>query len=130
MSQGGRGYGGTNALGNAAGQAFGLLNSIALSFGQTGLGGDPSNSVGLYTNGATPYGSGLATGVSFNTTINVTVTYSGTTLTVNINSGAFTHSFTGLNIPTIVGGSTAYVGFTGSSGGGNYGVQALTAWTL
>jgi hypothetical protein len=88
--------------------------------------------VGLYTNGAAPYGSQIATGLNFSSgSWNVTLSYDGTTLSLTMqstNGGAvFKHSWT-INIPSTVGGSTAYVGFTG----GTYGaaqVQAIQSWT-
>jgi hypothetical protein len=130
----GLGYGGYNAANGTAGQAFGLLNSVAISFAQYASGGDPSNSIGFYTNGATPYGSGISTGLTFNTTFNVTLTYSGTSLSLTMQATGggttFSHTFTGVNIPSIVGANTAYVGFTGGSGGGAHAVQAITQWTM
>jgi hypothetical protein len=63
----------------------------------------------------------------------VTLGYSGTTLSISMQATTggtiFTHSWTGVNIPTIVGGNTAYVGFTG----GQYGSSAVTEisnWTF
>ena len=55
--------------------------------------------------------------------------YDGSNLYVNIcdtnNGYNFGHTYTGLNIPSIVGGNTAYVGFTGAGGspGGNTDIQ-------
>jgi hypothetical protein len=98
-----------------------------------GVGGDPSNSVGLYTNGANPFGSQIATGLNFGGgTFNVTLSYDGTTLSLSMqNTGGgpvFTRSWT-INIPSKVGGSTAYVGFTGGTGGAAS-VQAVQSWTF
>jgi Chitobiase/beta-hexosaminidase C-terminal domain/Legume lectin domain len=132
------GYGGFNANNGTAGQAFGLLNSVAVSFAQFASGGDPSNSIGLYTNGANPYGSGIASGLTFNTTFNVTVDYNNANspgnnlkVTMQATSGGTTFSYSWpINIPAIVGGNTAYVGVTGGSGGGAHAVQAITKWTM
>ena len=126
------GYGGINAVNGTPGQSFGLLNSVALAFSQYAIGSDPSNGVGLYTNGADPYGSQVPTGLTFNTTFNVTLTYNGSTLSLSMqatNGGTiFTRSWT-INIPSTVGANTAYVGFTGGSGGGAHAVQAIQSWT-
>jgi len=63
--------------------------------------------------------------------LTVNLNYNGTTLvetvTDTVTSAHFTHSYT-VNIPSIVGGSSAYAGFTASTGyfGAN---QTVTAWT-
>ena len=40
----------------------------------------------------------------------------------------FSHTWE-VDIPATVGANTAYVGFTGSSGGGAHAVQSVEAWT-
>src|SRR5262249_50087637 len=48
------------------------------------------------------------------------ITYDGTTLTLNLNDLVTNKTFTmsqAINIPATVGGNTAYVGFTGGTGG-------------
>jgi hypothetical protein len=64
--------------------------------------------------------------------LNVTVSYSGTTLTVSVTDTITTtnviKTFTGINLATLVGANTAYVGFTGGSGGGGA-VQQINSWT-
>jgi hypothetical protein len=59
------------------------------------------------------------------------MTYDGTTLTLTITdtatSGSFTTS-TAINIPSIVGGNTALIGFTGGTGGLTA-VQNILNWT-
>jgi hypothetical protein len=120
----GLGYGGFGS-----GTANGILNSIALAFD---LFTQP-NSVGVYMNGATPTGSQVATGLNFNSghTFNVSLSYSGTTLsfsmTDTVTGAKFTHNFT-INIPSTVGANTAYVGFTGGTGGATA-VQQVQSWT-
>ncbi len=127
------GYGGMNAVNGSTGLALGLLNSIAIVFNQLSISGsgDPTNGVGLYTNGANPYGSQIATGLSFVGAFKVTLTYSGTTLSISIQSTGggtiFTHSWT-INIPSTVGANSAYVGFTGSTYGAAS-IQAIQSWT-
>jgi hypothetical protein len=133
------GYGGMDATnGPPFGAAPGILSSVAVVINQqsfTGISGgnsDPANGVGLYTNGAVPYGSQIATGLNFQTgSWIVTLSYDGTTLTFSMQAAGggakFTHSWP-INIPSIVGGTTAYAGFTG----GTYGAASITAiqsWT-
>ena len=52
--------------------------------------------------------------------INAQLNYSGTTLTVvitdTVTNASATQSYT-VNIPSIIGGTTGYVGFTGGTGG-------------
>jgi hypothetical protein len=125
------GYGGMNALNGTPGRSFGILNSVAIAFNQYGIGSDPMNGVGLYTNGANPYGAQIATGFSLVGSFNVTISYDGTTLTLSMQSTnggpIFTHSWT-INIPSIVGANTGFVGFTGGTGGAAS-VQAIQSWT-
>ena len=101
--------------------------------------GEGNNSIGLYTGGASPalpadslppetidLQSGHVFGVHLD--------YSGVTLTVTITDMSvpaprptFTKSYT-VDIPAEVGGSTAYVGFTASTGGSTSKQEVLT-WT-
>ena len=92
--------------------------------------GEGSNSTGLYTNGARPTLPAIDLGmqnseqVGFNLNASpyahVHMTYDGTTLVVTTLNPYFppvsTQRYT-VDIPAIVGGSTAYVGFTASTGG-------------
>jgi hypothetical protein len=63
--------------------------------------------------------------------MNVAMTYDGTTLTVTITDATTlvyaTQTYT-VNIPSIVGGNTAYVGFTGATGGATA-TQNVLSWT-
>jgi hypothetical protein len=59
------------------------------------------------------------------------ITYDGTTLTLTLTDTVTSASFTyaqAINIPSIVGASTAYVGFTGSTGGLTA-IQNVLTWT-
>lgn len=60
------------------------------------------------------------------------VTYNGTTLnltlTDTVTQAAWSHAFT-VDIPAIVGGNTAYVGFTGGSGGLTAN-QEISSWAF
>jgi Legume lectin domain/Chitobiase/beta-hexosaminidase C-terminal domain len=118
------GYGGL-----VGGTSFGLLNSVALAFDLYAV----VSSVGIYTNGATPAGSQVATGLAFNSghAFNVSLSYSGTTLSLSmtdtVTGAKFTRNFT-IDIPSIVGANTAYVGFTGGTGGATA-IQEVQSWT-
>lgn len=125
------GYAGLDSYSFASGQghAYGILNSIAIAFDQ----GTVPNSVGLYTAGNNPQGSQIATGLSFSSghPFRIVLSYSGTTLSLTMTDtvtlALFTHSWT-IDIPSTVGWSNGYVGFTGSSYG-SAAVQALESWT-
>jgi hypothetical protein len=100
------------------------------------------SSTGLATNGnftGPNLDLGGSTGIDFNagaqaTTRHVfqaTLSYSGTTLTETIkdlNTGATVMETYDVNIPQIVGGNTAWVGFTGGTGGLNA-QQDIQSWT-
>lgn len=104
--------------GNLGGYNIGLLNSIAVVF-------DIANNVtGLYFNGSGTTGSAVSFtgGMSLQTThlINCTLTYTGASsltlaMTDTVNSDTFSHTWTGVNIPSYVGANTALVGFTGGT---------------
>ena len=127
----GLGYAGTtNGYG---GQETGLLNSIAVKFDLYTGGG---NTTGLYKNGAnptTPDVSMSSSGVSLHSgdPLNVTLKYDGATLSMTVKDpktkASFSDSWT-VNIPAVVGGNTAYVGFTGGTGG-LMANQNVLAWT-
>ena len=87
------------------------------------------SSTGVGTNGnftGPNFDLGGGTGIDFNAaaqasprhTFQVTLSYSGTTLTETIEdqntSAIVTETYNNVNIPALVGGSTAYVGFTGA----------------
>jgi hypothetical protein len=137
--------GGPNALANSAsglgysgstgggGQIAGLLSSVAVKFDlYTGSG----NTTGLYTNGADTTANGIdmsSSGLSLHSgnPLNVSLTYSGTTLAMTITDSKTKASFSkswSVNIPATVGGNTAYVGFTGGTGG-MMATQQVLAWT-
>jgi hypothetical protein len=130
-NQNGLGYSGsTNGVG---GQNAGLLSSVAVIFDLYDGSGDLT---GLYTNGAMPTGSSIdmsSSGLSLHSgnPLNVSLTYDGTTLSLKITdsktNASFSHSWP-INIPATVGGSTAYVGFTGATGGLTA-VQDVVSWT-
>jgi hypothetical protein len=131
---------GTTALGGAGGNlGYGLTTtpSVAVKFDLYNNAGEGSDSTGLYLNGASPTvpavdmtGSGvdLHSGHVFS----VQIVYDGTNLTMTITDTTntaltFTHSWA-VNIPGTVGANTAYVGFTGGTGGYTANQSVLT-WT-
>jgi hypothetical protein len=122
----GLGYSGsTNGTGGAL---SGLLTSVAVKFDLT------SNTTGLFKNGASVTTPDVTiTGVNLNSgnPLNVTFAYDGTTLKMTITDtktkGSFSQNWA-IDIPTTVGGNTAYVGFTGGTGYSNA-IQDLLSWT-
>jgi hypothetical protein len=131
-SGGGLGYGP-----DTPGGTPGIANSVALKFDIYSNAGEGTDSTGLYTNGAsptTPAKDMTSSGVSLlsGDVFNVHVTYDGTTLTMTItdatnSSQTFTASWP-INIPGTVGANTAYVGFTGGTGGLTA-IQEILDWT-
>ena len=108
----------------------GFLTSIGVSFKAS------NNSVGLYTDGALPSGSDttISGGVNLNgsNAINVTLGYDGTTLSLMLTETVTLATFStswAVNIPSIVGASTAYVGFTASTNFSDYN-QSVNNWTM
>jgi hypothetical protein len=128
---GGLGYSGTTTT--SGGQNAGLYTSVALVFD---LSSGSGSVTGLYTNGANPAGSSIdmsSSGVNLHSghPLNVTLDYNGSALAMtvkdSVTNATFTHSWS-VDIPSTVAGSTAYVGFTGSTG---YSVanQDIQSWT-
>jgi hypothetical protein len=128
------------ALGSAAaGIGYqGIGHSVAVVFSTFQHTGDPSSSsVGLALNGVAPTmrvdttPSGLL--LTSQDAKQIDLGYDGTTLTVRIQDLVqpqliFTTSFT-VNIAQTIGSDTAYVGFTGGSGSGNfYELEDVLSW--
>jgi Legume lectin domain/Chitobiase/beta-hexosaminidase C-terminal domain len=116
---GGLGYGP-----DTPGGTGGILKSVAIKFDLYDNAGEGADSTGLYTNGVSPTtpATDMTGKVDLHSgdTFSVHMVYNGTTLTMTITDGVtsatFTTSWT-VNIPSIVGGNTAFVGFTGGTGG-------------
>lgn len=116
---GGLGYGP-----DSPGGTGGIPKSVAIKFDLYSNNGEGDDSTGLYTNGSSPTTpfTDLTGKVDLHSgdTFSVHMVYNGTTLTMTITDGVtaatFTTSWT-VNIPSIVGGNTAFVGFTGGTGG-------------
>jgi Cu/Ag efflux protein CusF len=128
---GGLGYGSSAPTGPA-----GIPMSVALKFDLLNNAGEGPNSTGLYQNGASPTVPAMdltSSGVNLHSgdIMNVSATYDGTTLTMTITDATsgkiFTNSWA-INIPMVVGSSTALVGFTGSTGGSTA-IQEILSWT-
>ena len=113
-----------------------IRNSVAVKFDLYNNAGEGPNSTGLYTGGAlptvaafdlTPSGVNLHSG----NVMHAHLVYNGTTLTMTltdtVTKATVTKAFT-VNIPQMVGGSSAYVGFTGGTGGKSATQNVLT-WT-
>ena len=131
-SGGGLGYGP-----DTPGGTPGIANSVAVKFDIYSNAGEGTDSTGLYTNGVSPTTPALdmtSSGVSLlsGDVFNVHATYDGTTLTMTItdatnSSQTFTASWA-INIPGTVGSNTAYLGFTGGTGGLTA-IQEILDWT-
>jgi Legume lectin domain/Abnormal spindle-like microcephaly-assoc'd, ASPM-SPD-2-Hydin len=124
-SGGGLGYGPDNPTNPSGSSNTPITNSVAIKFDLYSNAGEGPNSTGIYTNGASPTIPALTLGggvdLHSGDILHVHMSYDGTTLTMTITDTANTaQSFTTswpINIPGTVGGSTAYVGFTGGTGG-------------
>jgi hypothetical protein len=89
----------------------------------------PASKSGLYTNGNVGGGSQLTDPLKLYSgdPINVTLSYDGSmlqeTLFDTVTSATFTNGYL-INLPSVVGGSTALVGFTGgTNGSGSFGAD-------
>ena len=102
-----------------------IAKSIAIKFDLYSNAGEGTDSTGVYTNGAAPTVPAVdmsASGVVLRSgdSIQAHITYDGTTLSMTLLDLVTNKTFVltkAVNIPQIVGGNTAYVGFTGSTGG-------------
>jgi hypothetical protein len=133
---------GTAALGGVGGSlGYGgtgkILNSVAVKFDIYSNSGEGTDSTGLYTNGTNPTApatdissSGIVLGQG--DPIAAHITYNGTTLTMTLTDAVINKTYSTswtVNIPATVGANTAYVGFTGGSGGLGAN-QEIESWTL
>ena len=122
-------------MGGSLGYA-GIPTSMAVKFDLYNNEGEGPDSTGLYINGAGPFLPDInlsSTGINLHSgdIFNAQLTYAGTTLTVVITDTVTNASATqtyNVNIPAIVGGTTAYVGFTAGYGGLTA-VQDILNWT-
>jgi hypothetical protein len=127
---------GPTALGANGGNLgyFGILNSLAIKFDLYNNDGEGTNSTGLYANGVSPIvpsidltGSGI--NLHSGDKMDAHITYQGSTLVLTLTDltthATWSHLFI-VNIPITVGSSTAYIGFTGATGGLGATQQILT----
>lgn len=129
---GGLGYGPDNT-----GGAPGISNSVAVKYDLYNNEGEGDDSTGLYTNGASPTVPATdmtSSGVILNSgdTMSVHITYDGTTLAMTITDSTVNATFSTswpINIPQTIGGNTAFVGFTGGTGG-ETASQKIETWTF
>lgn len=130
---------GPTALGgNSAGLGYqDIAKSVAVKFNFYNYQNEGNNSTGVYTNGQPPVNPSIdmsSSGVFLNSNdaIDCTISYDGTTLNMTLHDGIANKTYTmppqQINIPATVGGNTAYVGFTGATGGLTAGEKLLT-WT-
>jgi len=118
---------GPAALGGAGGWLgyAPIPSSVAVKFDLYNNAGEGPDSTGLYIDGALPYVPAVdmrGTGIDLHSgdVFNVHMVYDGSTLTMQITDASTQRTFVtswAIDIPDLVGGSTAYVGFTGSTGG-------------
>ncbi len=114
----------------------GIPNSVAVKFDLYDNAGEGIDSTGLYTGGAIPTAPFVdlsSTGINLHSgdIMNAQLVYDGTNLTMTLTDTVTHASVTEVfpvNIPSIVGGSTAYVGFTGATGGLTA-TQNVLSWT-
>ena len=126
------------ALGGAGGYLgyAGIARSVAIKFDVYDNLGEGNDSLGVYTGGGIPTtpatnlagaGIDLHSGHAFQ----AHVTYDGSSLSVTLTDTVTQALFTWrtpIDIPGAVGGTSAYVGFTGGTGGLTA-VQEILAWT-
>lgn len=132
-SGGGLGYGTDGVNGGPT-----INNSVAIKFDLYSNAGEGPDSTGLYLNGNNPTNLNSidlsSTGINLHSgdTFQVNMTYDGATLTVTIldtvTQATATQTYS-VNIPSIVGGGTAYVGFTAGTGG-VVATQSILSWTF
>jgi fibronectin type 3 domain-containing protein len=132
QSGGGLGYGPTKT-----GSPGGIAESVAIKFDLANNQGEGVDSTGLYLNGAAPTNIGSVdlskTSINLHSghVFNVVMSYDGTTLKIIITDTSTKASFTrsyAVDIPSAVAGPTAYIGFTGATGGSNA-TQDILNWT-
>ena len=131
-SGGGLGYGPANSGGTP-----GIGKSVAIKFDTYDNSGEGPNSTGLYKNGAsptTPFTDLTPSGINLHSgsTFSAHVVYDRTTLSLTITDPVTSKTFSTswpVDIPTTVGGPTAYVGFTGGTGG-QTSSQKIGSWTF
>jgi Legume lectin domain/Chitobiase/beta-hexosaminidase C-terminal domain len=136
-SGGGLGYGPDNVTNPSSSPNTPIAKSVAIKFDLYNNAGEGADSTGSYTNGAsptTPATDMTSSGVNLHSgdVFKVHVTYNGSTLTWTVTDTTTATTFTTsatVNIPSLIGGSTAFAGFTGGTGGATA-TQEIISWTL
>jgi hypothetical protein len=131
----------TAAIGGSGGGLGygGIGKSVAVKFDLYNNAGEGTDSTGLFTNGQDPTVPAVdmtSSGVDLHSghRFSVHIVYDGSNLTMTITDTTntaltFTNTWTAVNIPQTVGGAnTAFVGFTGGTGGYTANQSVLT-WT-
>ena len=114
------------------------INSILVKFDLLGLGETGANLTGFYSGGEYPHPpnpeydmSGSGINMESGDLMRCTLAYNGTVLTEavtdTVTGDTYTNNYA-VNIPSLVGGNTAYVGFGGATGADTV-IQNLTSWT-
>jgi len=128
---------GSSSQGGFLGYA-GIYPSVAIKFDLYDNAGEGPNSTGLFVGGTAPWGFGSVnlngTGIDLHSghDFRADVSYGGGTMLVTITDTATNASATqsyAIDLPANLGGNTAYVGFTGATGGRNARQEVLT-WTF
>ena len=136
-SGGGLGYGPDSPTNPSASANTPIAKSVAVKFDLYSNAGETANSTGLYTNGVSPTTPSIdltPSGINLHSgdTMAVHMSYNGTVLSMTITDSVANTSFSTswtVNIPGIVGATTAYVGFTGATGGATSS-QKIGTWTF
>lgn len=134
---GGLGYGPDAPTNPSSSAHTPIGKSVAVKFDLYDNNGEGPDSTGLYTDGASPTTPAVdmtSSGVNLHSgdVFNVLMTYDGTNLVMTITDTTTNAKFTQtspINIPGIVGGNLAYVGFTGGTGGLTS-AQNVLSWTM
>ena len=114
-----------------------ITPSVAVKFDLFSNAGEGVNSTGFYTDGAAPTVPALdltPSGINLHSgdVMSANLTYDGATLTLTLTDTVTNATFTAsdaIDIPSTVGASTAYVGFTAGSGG-SVATQNILSWTF
>jgi Legume lectin domain/Chitobiase/beta-hexosaminidase C-terminal domain/Bacterial lectin len=114
----------------------GIANSVAVKFDLYSNAGEGADSTGLYTGGAAPTMPAIdlsSTGINLHSgdVMHAHMVYDGTNLTMTLTDTATNATVTEVfpvNIPSVVGGNTAFVGFTGGTGSSTA-TQNVLSWT-
>ena len=132
------GNGGSLGYGPTSGTTGGIASSVALKFDLFSNNGEGTDSTGVFTNGAAPTNAGSVdmtpTFVNLHTgdVFLVVLQYDGATLqetvTDTVSHASFSHNYS-INIPSTIGANSAYIGFTGGTGGQNA-IQNVLSWSF